>query len=89
MMSAYKPINCDYHSVLEHYATLGSFCRIQFYTDIHEFKTVQAIIKDLYTQSGEEFMVLSSGEIIRLDRVVRINDDAAPQYDEGYFKCDC
>ena len=88
-MEKYKPINCNYHSVLEHYATLGTFCRIQFYTAIHEFKTVQAIIKNIYTLKAEEFMVLSTGEEIRLDRIVRVNDEASPQYDDDYFKCDC
>ena len=88
-MEKYKPINCNYHSVLEHYATLGTFCRIQFYTAIHEFKTVQAIIKNIYTLKAEEFMVLSTGEEIRLDRIVRVNDKASPQYDNDYFKCDC
>jgi Rho-binding antiterminator len=88
-MEVYKPINCNFHSRLEHFATLGSFCKIQFYTDINEFITVQAIIKNLYTNVGEEFMELSTGEVIRLDRIVRVNNHAAPQYDEDYFKCDC
>ena len=88
-MGDYKPINCNYHSVLEHYATLGTFCRIQYYTEINEFITVQAIIKDLYTMKGEEYMELNTGAIIRLDKIVRVNDDAAPEYDDEYFKCDC
>lgn len=88
-MEAYKPINCDYHTVLEHFATIGSFCRIQYYSDINEFITVHALIKDLYAEKGEEFMELSTGLIIRLDKIVRVNDQAAPQYGEDYFKCDC
>ena len=88
-MEAYKPINCDFHSVLEDLATRGAFSRIQYYSDINEFITAQAIIKDLYTKEKEEFMVLSNGDIIRLDRIVRVNDHAAPGYDEEYFKCDC
>ena len=88
-MQAYKPINCDYHTVLEHFATLGSFCRIQYYTAINEFITVQAVIKDLYTKENEEFMELSTGTVIRLDKIVRVNDKPAPQYGDDYFKCDC
>jgi len=87
--SEYKPISCNYHSVIEHYATLKEFCRIQFKTEIHEFKTVNAIIQDVYTESGEEFMKLSTGDLVRLDRLVRINDEAAPGLDDSYFKCDC
>ena len=88
-MIEYKPIACDYHSIIEHFTTIGEFCRIQYYTDIREFITVNAMIKDLYTKEGEEFMVLSTGETVRLDRLVRINDKPAPGYTDEYFKCDC
>ncbi len=88
-MSSYKPISCNYHSVIEHYATKKIFCRLQYYTDINEFITVNTLITDVYTESGEEFIKISDGSFIRLDRIVRIDDEAAPGYDDKYFKCDC
>ena len=85
----YTPISCNYHSIIEHYASLREYCRIQFKTPLKEFRTVEAMIIDVYTENSEEFIKLSTGDIIRLDYLVRINKEAAPGYDESYFGCDC
>ncbi len=88
-MSDYKPISCDYHSVLEHYVVKQLFCRLQYYSEIKEFVTVQTVLKDLYTEHGQEFLVILDGTKIRLDQIVRVDDKAAPGLGDDYFKCDC
>ncbi|MGB3546574.1 MAG: hypothetical protein WBA17_06345 [Saprospiraceae bacterium] len=37
-----------------------------------------AIIKDVYTRKGVEYLQLSTGETIRLDRLVRVGEEERP-----------
>lgn len=88
MSSNYKPIDKAYHKLLETLVARRAAARLQFYTDIHEFLTLHATLKELVNRGDEEYLVLTTGEEIRLDRIVRIDDKPAPGYDEDFFKCD-
>lgn len=89
-MEKYSPINCDYYDVLTEKAIMKSYCQIQYFTELHEFVTVNAVIKDIFTKSGEEFMLLATGEVIRLDRLVSINGELTPHHARiNDFSCDC
>ena len=86
----YKPINCDYYDVLTEKATMKSYCKIQYFSELHEFITTNAVIKDIFTKNGEEFILLATGELIRLDRLVSINGELAPHHSRiNDFSCDC
>jgi Rho-binding antiterminator len=86
----YRPINCDYYDVILEKATIKSYCKIQYFSELHEFITTNAVIKDVFTKSGEEFMLLATGEVIRLDRLVSINGELTPHYARiNDFSCDC
>lgn len=93
-MEVYKPINCSFYDILEAHATKKRYVRIQYFTDIHEFITVDAIIKDLYIkpdQNGKaEFMLLNTGLEIRLDRLVSVDGKLVPGK-EGFdgISCEC
>ncbi|MCU0389661.1 MAG: hypothetical protein MUE81_00945 [Thermoflexibacter sp.] len=89
-LEKYHPINCDYYDVLLEKAMLKSYCKIQYFTDLHEFMTVNAVIKDIFTKNGEEFMLLATDEVIRLDRLVSINGELTPHHASiNDFSCDC
>jgi transcriptional antiterminator Rof (Rho-off) len=77
MQSQYKPINCDFHELLLAKSTLKEKCSIRFYKNEIEHNIVSTII-DVYTKKGSEFMVLKSGEVIRLDQIISVNDEALP-----------
>ncbi len=90
MEKEYLPIDCNFYDVILEKATQKVYCKIQYFTDIHEFMTVNAIVKDVFTQSGEEFMLLATGENVRLDKLVSINGMLAPAYSGiNDFSCDC
>ncbi|WP_114783083.1 hypothetical protein [Botryobacter ruber] len=89
MNTAYKPVDRKFYDELQALAKEKAYVRIQFYTDIHEFLTINASLKGLHQQGEEEYLLVSTGEEIRLDRLVRVGNTAAPGYDEDYFKCDC
>jgi len=88
MNATYKPVNQEFHEMLEAIVAQKAYARIQYFSDIHEFFTRNAIIMKLYFTGEEEYMELATGEQIRLDRIVRVGDSPAPGYDDDYFKCD-
>lgn len=90
METTYKPIDCNFYDVLEAAATENRYVKIYYYTEIGEMLSAMAVVKNIYTKDKMEFLVLSTGEEIRLDRIVRIDDVPAPNYDSfDDFSCDC
>ena len=67
-----------------------TYVKIQYFTDLHEFITTMTVAKGLDTSSDGESILLGSGEIVPVDRIVRINEQVAPGY-QGImdFTCDC
>jgi Rho-binding antiterminator len=87
-MNTYKPVDTTYLAQINVFVRAKKAVRIQYFTDINEFITTVAIIKNTFEKEGATYMDLSSGEEVRLDRIVRIEDKPAPGYDTGYFACD-
>lgn len=78
MSTTYKPINCNFHELLLAKATLQELCEIK-YTSKTKASIVNSIIIDVYTKKSEEFLTLDSGEIIRLDKIISINNEPLPE----------
>jgi len=76
-MNVYKPISCDYHSILEHYAVKSEIVEI-VYTEANTYSSYQGLITDIYTKAKEEFLVLDHSKTIRLDKIIKINGEMAP-----------
>ena len=76
--TAYKPINCGFYDLLEIASMQKKFVRISYYSEYKEILSAGGVIKDLYAKDGEEFMVLSTGPTIRLDRLIRLDDKYVP-----------
>jgi Rho-binding antiterminator len=87
-MVQYKPIESSYLDLIKGFAKERKSVRIQYFTDINEFITTVAIIKNVSEKERAAYMQLSNGEEIRLDKIVRIEDKPAPGYDKSYFACD-
>ena len=79
----YKPIDCIYYDILEAHATTGDRITIAIKTENGRIKTFSDRIINLETRKGEEFMILESGNIYRLDIIVSINGESPeePPYD--------
>jgi Rho-binding antiterminator len=81
--STYSPINCSFHDQLLELATFKPIVKVIYTNQENERITISVSIKDIYTaKSKEEFLVLSSGQEIRLDRIIQ-----AGQYLPPDFKC--
>jgi Rho-binding antiterminator len=90
MIIPYHPIDCDFYDELTLRAGRQQYCRLLYFTEIREMLTVNAVFKDLHTRPDGEFLELATGELVRLDLVVRVDKVWAPGY-AAYqdFSCDC
>ncbi len=88
-METYKPIDCNFYDVLEANATKKRYIRIHYFSDIQEFLTIDAIIKDLYVKEKVEYMLLNTGDEIRLDRLISVDGQTLPGSGFSGISCDC
>ncbi len=93
-MIPYKPIDCGFHDLLEATITWRTYSHLQYFTDLWEFITVTTLLKDLTSERDPdgltEYLVIDTGERIRLDRVVNVNGTFAPPFRHFLdFTCDC
>ena len=65
------PIACQLYDKLEELAVKKVKTKIT-YLDYYEEKVVEDFIVDFRTKNKEEFAILSSGLIIRLDKIIEI-----------------
>lgn len=74
MEKSYTPINCSYYDRLEAWATRGQVVSIRFReSDTGPEKEVEAVITDLQTREGVEYMSLSNGSTLRLDQLIAVD----------------
>jgi transcriptional antiterminator Rof (Rho-off) len=67
------PIDCNMYDVLLVKATVKKLCSIIFKSK-EKTETLTATIVDVYTKAKEEFMQLSNGEIIRLNKIISVDE---------------
>jgi Rho-binding antiterminator len=73
MQTNYKPIACHFYDELEALAVKKVKSKIVF-TQNEMTKEIEDFIVDFKTLNKEEFMILSSGLEIRLDKIISVND---------------
>jgi GMP synthase (glutamine-hydrolysing) len=66
---AYQPINCEFHDVIEAYATRGETVDIVVSDAVLGDQTIRAVVADVFARKGQEFLVTKCGKKIRLDKV--------------------
>ncbi|HEY0661932.1 MAG TPA: hypothetical protein VGD21_11515 [Lysobacter sp.] len=69
----YHPISCEFHDRLEDLATVGTSAHIRFRDESGGDQQRDAVITDVFARNGEEFVSLSTGEELRLDRLVEVD----------------
>lgn len=79
MATTYIPISCSYYDRLEAWAVRQESVKIQF-RDLTEKKILEAegIIVDLLSRDQVEYLVLESGDTIRLDHLITVNGVPLP-----------
>lgn len=77
MTRPYTPIDCSYYDRLEEAATLRRIVTIEYMQD-GQPATVSFRITDLRLLEGAEWMILDSGQSIRLDDLLRMDGHELP-----------
>ena len=85
----YKPIDCNFYDILEALSTRKRYVRIQYKTEIDEFQSEDSIIRDLYIKQGYEYLLLTSGTEIRLDRLIKVAGHYLPGSGFDQLSCEC
>ncbi|MFV0564102.1 hypothetical protein [Malaciobacter mytili] len=84
MKNKYIPINCHFYDELEALAIKKIKAKI-LYLEKNKELEVEDFIIDFKNLNKEEFLVLSSGQYIRLDKIIKINDLLASSYSSCYL----
>jgi len=70
--SPYVPVDCDFTDELEYVAVKKILVEIKFDKTATQENSVIGYIVDIYTFQKEEYVKVSDGTTIRLDRLVQI-----------------
>jgi len=73
MTAKYHPISCDFHDLLEALATSRQLAQIRFLDGGGTLQLRDAAITDVFSRDGAEYLVISTGETLRLDQLVTVN----------------
>lgn len=70
----YRPISCDHHDLLESFAMAGASVQIRFRDGDGVEQRRRATITDVLARDGSEYLLMSTGETVRLDHLLAVND---------------
>ncbi len=85
----YEPVERHFLNELQGYATQRTFIRLHYFSDLHEYISTTGIISRIQDRPEGEYLLLNTGEEVRLDKIVRYDGKRAPGYDISDFTCDC
>ena len=80
MPTDYTPIDCHFYDRLETAATLRRRVELQYFNDLRQLCLGAGVIDTLFIRAKVEYLRLKSGEEIRLDHLIRLDDTPAPLY---------
>jgi len=76
----YQPISCDFYDELTLLAMRCTECPIVYKNENGAEVTIRTVIQDIFTRKGEEFLLLSVGGEIRLDRIISVDGKVLSSY---------
>jgi Rho-binding antiterminator len=74
----YQAISCEYHDMLEILAMRRKVVGVLYVNAQDERQARVSTISDVFTQGGEEYLVMGTGEAVRLDRLVAVDNRPLP-----------
>jgi Rho-binding antiterminator len=73
ILSSYRPVNCEFHDVIEACATLGKLVTSLVENTDGTHRAVHAIISDVFACDGVEYLKTRCEELIRLDKLLSVD----------------
>ncbi|MDQ2793257.1 MAG: Rho-binding antiterminator [Bacteroidota bacterium] len=80
MSPAYTPIDCHFYDRLEAAATQRRRVALQYFNDLRQLCLDSGVIDTFFIREKVEYLRLKSGEEIRLDHLICLDDTPAPLY---------
>jgi Rho-binding antiterminator len=78
--SKYYPISCEFHDLLETHATARKLAQIRFRDGEGAVQLRSAAIIDVFARAGAEYLSMSTGETLRLDQLIEVDDAKLAEY---------
>jgi Rho-binding antiterminator len=72
-MTKYLPISCDLHDVLEAAATTRGWVQVTFLDEDGSQQQRNTRLIDVFSRDAAEYLLMATGEIVRLDRLVTVS----------------
>jgi hypothetical protein len=69
--------NCTFLDYLQNCGKQERLCKIEYTQHDGSAVSLSSPIVDLFSWQGSDYLLLDKGQLIRLDRVVRVNDTSA------------
>lgn len=74
----YIPIDCSFYDRIEEAIVLRKVVRLEYWADGAAI-SVLTMLANTRTKAGEEFLILPSGEQIRMDRIISLDGVPVPR----------
>lgn len=75
----YIPIDCGFYDRIEAAIVLGKTVQLAYWGLYGQKAFVETRLQDTRTKMGEEFLLLPSGEQIRMDRIISLDGVPVPK----------
>lgn len=85
----YEPVSENFHQKILDLIAKRKFIKVHYFNEYHEYISSTTILKEIITNARGDFALGNTGEEIRLDKIVRLEGQAAPGYSIEDFTCDC
>jgi Rho-binding antiterminator len=89
MESDYKPVANHFRQAIEGLIVARKKVTLNYITDLRELLTATGLGREVVSRDGADYLTLSTGEEIRLDRIVRVDSTLAPGYESYDFGNSC
>lgn len=73
MDNQYQPIDCGVYDEIEVLAMQKKPCEIEFRQEDLTVRSITTEVLDVYSKDHAEWVKLASGDVVRLDQIVRLN----------------
>ena len=80
MRTTHTPISCTFFDYLESWSKEQQPCRIEYRQNDGSSVKLSSRIVDIFTWQGTEYLLMEKGQLIRLDRLVSVNDTTPPLF---------
>ena len=71
----YTPIDCSFYDRIEAAIVLRKTVRLEYWEQAEVKAIVETKLKDTLTKNSEEFIILPSGNQIRMDRIISLDGE--------------